>query len=65
MFCVALVSYKVISISKINDPSAKYENLENELKIRRFRLSTSSVMVVGNGKDLKIIYIRCNDVIGG
>ena len=32
--------------TEYNDPSVKYENLEKMLKIRRFRLSPSSGMVV-------------------
>ena len=32
--------------------------------MRRFRLNPSLGVVVGNGKDLKITEIRCNDVIG-
>ena len=30
VFCVALVTYKVTIIKKINDPSAKYVNLKKK-----------------------------------
>ena len=46
VFCVALVSYKVTIIYDIDDPSAKYENLEKMVKIRRFGRSPSSGMVI-------------------
>ena len=47
VFCVALVTYKLTIILKINDPSAKYVNLKKKiLIIRRFGLSPSSGMVV-------------------
>ena len=49
-FCAALVSYKVTIIYEINDPSAKYVNLEKNFKIRPFGLSPSSGMVVWNEK---------------
>ena len=31
-FCVAIVSYKVLTIYQINELSAKYESLEKKLK---------------------------------
>ena len=46
-------------IYEINDPSAKYVNLEKNLIIRRFGLSPSSGMVIRNGKNIfKIAEIR-------
>ena len=65
VFSVALVSYKVTIIYEINDPSAKYENLEKKLKIRRFGLIPLSSMVAWNGMNLKKAGIRSNDAIGG
>ena len=42
MLCVALVTYKLTISYEINDPSAKYVNLEKNLITRRFGLSPSS-----------------------
>ena len=39
VFCVALVTYKLMIISEINDPSAKYVNLKKNLIIGRFGFS--------------------------
>ena len=46
MSCVALVTYKLMIICKINDLSAKYVNLKKNLIIRLSGLSPSSGMVV-------------------
>ena len=51
-------------IYEINDPSAKYENLEKKLKIQRFKLSPSSGMVVWNGKHLKLAEIKSKQCLG-
>ena len=60
MFCAALVTYKFTIIYEINDPNAKYINLEKNLIIRRFGLSLLSGMAVRNGKNifLKIAELR-------
>ena len=58
MFCVALVTYKLTIIDEINDPSAKYINLEKNLVIRRFRLNPSSGMVSIGINIVIIITIR-------
>ena len=50
MFCVALVTYKLTIICEINDPSAKYINLEKNLIIRRFGLALCQVWWLGMEK---------------
>ena len=49
VFCVALVTYKLTIIYRINDLSAKYVNLKKNLIIRRSGLSPSSGMVADEG----------------
>ena len=46
VFCVALVTYKLKIIHKINDPSGKYVNLKKNLIIQCFGLNPSSGIVV-------------------
>ena len=58
VFCIALVTYKLTIIYEINDPIAKYIDLEKNLIIRRFGLSLSSG-VVRNGK--KYIFKNSRD----
>ena len=63
MFCVALVTYKLTIIDEINNPSAKYINLEKNLVIRRFGLNSSSGMVSIGINIVIIITIRISSNI--
>ena len=62
VFCVALVTYKLTIIYKINDPSANFVNLKKKIDNTTLGLSPSSGMVVRKNI-LKIAEIRWSDVI--
>ena len=55
---------EILIIRKNSNPSARLGNSEIKPKLRRFGRSSSSDIIGGNGKDVKIIEIRYSDVIG-
>ena len=48
VFCVAVVTYKLTIIYQINDPSAKYINLEKNLKIFERSFSKFTYFALGS-----------------